>query len=90
MNSQRRKAIKGLSERLAAAQEELEEIREEVEFLKDEEEEYRENMPGNLHTSERYERADAAVEALGAALDSLDESTSGMTEAIEQLETAQE
>lgn len=45
-----------------------------LETLRDEEEEYRDNIPENLQGSERYEQADECVD--------------GLTEAIENIESA--
>ena len=40
--------------------------------VKDEEEEYKDNMPENLQSSERYTRAEEIVDNLSEALDNLD------------------
>lgn len=48
----------------------------------EEEEEYRDNMPENMQGSEKYEKADAAVDAISAAYDALEAADSDMEEAI--------
>ena len=47
------------------------------------EEEYRDNIPENLQSSERYEQAEAACDAMQEALDQIEE-------AISNIENAQE
>ena len=64
----------------------MQELQEAVEEIRDEEEEYMENMPENLQGSERYEIAEAAVDALSSAVDwfdnaDIDELTSSLEEA---------
>lgn len=54
-----------------------------LESVKDEEEEYMENIPENLQSSERYEKAENAVDNLDSALDSLDEAISDIESASE-------
>ena len=76
MNRIRRKALQEISDR-------IEEIMSALETLKEEEEEYRDNMPENFYGSERYEKADAACDCLGAAYDSLQEAMDSISEAIE-------
>ena len=76
MNRIRRKALQDLADKIAAIQEELD-------ALGTEEAEYRDNMPENFYGSERYEKADAACDCLGAAYDSLQEAIDSIAEAIE-------
>lgn len=59
------------------------EVKERLETAHDEEEEYKDNIPENLQGSERYERAEAAVDALDSAVSSLEE-------ALDYIEEAQE
>lgn len=61
-----------------------------MEDIESEEEEYRDNMPENFQNSERYEKADAAVDALESAVSSLEEVASSIEECQEYLEQAQE
>ena len=76
MNRIRRKQIADLVEKLYVIQSDLETI-------KDEEEEYRDNIPENLQTSERYEKADNACDCLDSALYSLEELLGYLEEAAE-------
>lgn len=79
MNNDRRKsitkliataeALKVLAEDLAGK---LDDLANEIETVKDEEEEYRNNMPENLHDSERYYDSEAAVDALTEAHTSIE------------------
>lgn len=75
MNKMRRKALEELAEKIADLQNELEEI-------KQEEEEYMDNMPENLQTSEKYEIANAACEAMDAAISALQDAYDYTIEAI--------
>ena len=76
MNKARRKELEELYDIIYEAKERLE-------MLHDEEEEYRDNIPENLQGSERYERAEEAVDALDSAMSSLEE-------ALNYIETAKE
>ena len=76
MNRIRRKQLSDLIDKLYVIQADLE-------ALKDEEEEYRDNMPENLQNSERYEKADTAVDNLDSALYSLEEMIGYIEEATE-------
>ena len=76
MNKIRRKAIQELKSR-------SEELMEELDSLKDAEEEYRDNIPENLQGSERYEKAENAVDNLESAYYSLEEVISYLEEATE-------
>lgn len=66
MNNARRKKIRTIAEQLG-------EIMTELEMLKDEEEEYLNNIPENLQSSERYELAENAIDDIDSACDNLDE-----------------
>jgi hypothetical protein len=50
----------------------IEAARDAVEQIKGDEEEYRDNMPESLQSSEKYERADTAVNNLDEAFEALD------------------
>ena len=76
MNKARRKELEELYDIIYEAKERLV-------MLHDEEEEYRDNIPENLQGSERYERAEEAVDALDSAMSSLEE-------ALNYIETAKE
>lgn len=76
MNKIRRKQLEEISSKLT-------EIMEELESIVGEEEEYRDNMPENLHGSERYEAADNACSEMQNALDQLEEALSSIDAAQE-------
>jgi len=76
MNKQRRKD-------LARALELLSEAQNIIETAQEEEQEYLDNMPESLQSSDRYYAAEAAADALTEALSSLEE-------AISQIDGAQE
>lgn len=76
MNNPRRKALQDLYDIISEAKEKLEAVR-------DEEDEYKENIPENLQGSERYERAEAAVDSLADAIYSLEEALDSIEEAKE-------
>lgn len=76
MNNPRRKALQDLYNIILEAKEKLETVR-------DEEDEYKENIPENLQGSERYERAEAAVDSLADAIYSLEEALDSIEEAKE-------
>ena len=76
MNKARRKTLQELYDIITEAKDKLDAVR-------DEEEEYKDNIPENLQCSERYERAEAAVDALESAVSSLEE-------ALDYIEEAQE
>lgn len=75
MNKGRRKELQELYDIISEAKDRLE-------MLHDEEE-YKDNMPENLQSSEHYEKAEAAVDALDSAVSSLEE-------ALDYIEEAQE
>lgn len=64
MNDARRKSLRNIIEK-------LDDLMSDLECLKEEEEEYRDNIPENLQSSEKYEKADDAVSNLEEACDSL-------------------
>ena len=76
MNKIRRKNLQTIIDRLEGIKADLEEITYE-------EEEYRDNIPENLQSSEKYERADGACDNLNDAADTLDEVIDSITTAME-------
>lgn len=74
MNNIRRKAI-------GKIQEQLDELRSTLQDVLDEEQECFDNIPENLWGSERYEKADEALENLTSAMDSIEEAVDYLTEA---------
>lgn len=90
MNKPRRKQIQEVIDKLGSLQSEMEALIEEIESIQSDEEDYRDNMPENLQGSERYERADAACDALASARDTLEESKDNIDDVISSLEEASE
>lgn len=76
MNNLRRKTLQNLYDIIANAKDNLDEVR-------DEEECYKDNMPENLQGSERYERAEEAIDALESAISSLEDALDSIEEAKE-------
>lgn len=76
MNAERRKALNSVIDKINDAMSELE-------GLRDEEEEYKDNMPENMHGSERYENAESAVSNMQEAYDQLEDAVSKIEEACE-------
>lgn len=76
MNKIRRTVIAEIKERITAIQEELQ-------IILEEEEEYRDNIPDNLQTSERHEKADNACDNLAYAIDNIGEAIDDLEEAIQ-------
>lgn len=74
MNKIRRKELQEIYEIISEAKERLETVH-------DEEEESKDNIPENLQCSERYEIAEAAVDALDYAVSSLEEALDYIEEA---------
>lgn len=50
--------------------------------IREDEENYVENMPENLHGSQRYEKAEEAIDQISDAIDSLEEATESIEEAM--------
>ena len=76
MNRERRKALQAIVDQLETLQMQLEEIL-------TEEEEYRDNIPENFQSGERYEHIEEICESLSDAVSSLEDATSSIEEAIE-------
>lgn len=76
MNKIRRKELQTIIDR-------LEELKDALEDLQSDEEVYRDNMPENLHGSEKYERTDDACDNLSDAVSSLEEAIGSIESAIE-------
>ena len=76
MNKIRRKSLQSIIDQ-------LEELKGSLDDLQAEEEEYRDNIPGSMQESERYEKADEACDNLSDAVDNLEEVISSIEAAIE-------
>lgn len=90
MNSNRRKEIDRIMERIDSLMADLSDIKDSIEAVRDEENEYLENMPGNMIDGERGERAQAAIDALEEALSGMEDADSGLNDIKDNLETAKE
>ena len=91
MNKERRAEIKEILELLDKVTADLEEIQNSIENIKDEEQEYLDNIPENLQGSDKYTKAEEAVENLETAYDSLGEAIEEQIyEARTSLENAME
>lgn len=76
MNRQRRNEIQKIIDR-------QDELKRDLENIQFDEEEYRDSMPENMQSSERYEKADAACDNISDAVDTLQEGIDYLTEAME-------
>lgn len=76
MNDTRRKRIMKLVDQLS-------DISEELETIRDEEQEYIDNIPENLQSSERYEKAENALDNLDSAWNSIDDILDYLQDACE-------
>lgn len=65
MNKQRRQEIQNIINSIEA-------IRPDIESVLNDEREYRDNMPENLQSSEKYDIADAAVDNLESATEAIE------------------
>lgn len=72
MNSNRRKSLRALSDKLAELRGAIDDAKSELESLRDEETDYRDNMPDSLREGDKGQAADTACDALDSAVDSLD------------------
>ncbi len=88
MNIQRRKRISAIINDISVLSEKMESILNDIEEVKDEEEEYLDNIPENLSGSERYEKAEGAVENLDDACCQMQESLDYLEDIASALEEA--
>lgn len=61
----------------------LEDLQEDLMVIQEQEAEYRDNMPEAFQETERYEKADAACDALGDAITALEEAAENIGSAME-------
>ena len=66
MNNSRKKELDKLCEQ-------IEDIKYKLDIIREDEQTYLDNIPENLQSSERYETAEEAVDALENAVDEFDE-----------------
>lgn len=76
MNRERRKNLQGIIDQ-------LEELKSSLEDIQNEEEGYRDNIPENMQSGERYEQSDAACDAMSEAVSQLEEAINSIESAIE-------
>ena len=76
MNKERRKEIEALID-------ELDDLKARIESVQSDEQDYFDNMPENLQSSERGEMAEEAIGNLDSALDSLDEAIDSLRETMQ-------
>lgn len=76
MNNARRKQIQELVDRLA-------EVHSDLEGILSDEESYRDNIPENLQSSERYEQSEAACSNLEDAVSTLEDVISTLADTAE-------
>lgn len=88
MNKARRKQIEKIIARLEDLKSSLESIHEDVEGVQSDEQEAFDNIPENLQESERYETAEAAVDALDSAEGGFEEVTDCIDSIIDYLNEA--
>lgn len=88
MNNTRRKQIKEILKKVDDLQALAADIASMIEEVKDEEQDYMDNMPENLQGSERYSKAEEAVDALDTAQQYAEDLD--IEEIISNLETAME
>ena len=76
MNKNRRKSLQSIMASIESVKCELEDVMSEEEY-------YRDNIPENLHGSERYAKADEACDALSNAINYLEDAIGSIEEAAE-------
>lgn len=89
MNKERRNQIDGLRTRAEEIRAMIEALKDDLSTVHDEEQDYKDNMPESLQGGEKGQKADAAIEALESADQSLDTCLDELQEALDSLETAQ-
>jgi len=77
LNKERRKVLQDIADKAI-------DLAGELECVRDEECEYRDNIPENLQTSERYEKAESAIYSIEEAIEELTRASDNILEAIEQ------
>ena len=90
MNSNRRKEIDRIMERIDSLIADLSDIKDSIGAVRDEEQEALDNLPESMQEGERGERAQAAIDALEEALNGMDEAECDINDIKDNLETAKE
>lgn len=76
MNNIRRKSLNEIKDK-------IDDLRIDLEQLLEEEQDYLDNIPENMQSGERYEKAEDAVSALEEAVSSLEEAVDSIDTAVE-------
>ena len=71
MNSERRKQIEAIKERISSLVGDASEILSEVEDIRNDEQEYRDNMPESFADGDKGQKADDAIAALDEVVEGL-------------------
>lgn len=90
MNKTRRNVIWEIRDRLEQMKDEVEDLKEQINTPKDEEQEYADNMPENMQSSDRHEKAETAVSCMDRAMDALYDVMDQLDIAIGELKEAAE
>ncbi|NIJ15629.1 hypothetical protein [Sphingobium vermicomposti] len=72
MNRDRRKEIQRVIAQLQDLAMQISAVSERIDMIKSDEEEYRDGIPENMQSSDRYYKAEAAADALTSAYDDLE------------------
>lgn len=90
MNALRRKELASITSRIEELKAQLEELQNDLGSCQYDEQEYLDNIPENLQSSERYERAETSANALDEAVDALNEDMEYFDSCLESIEEAVE
>lgn len=88
MNNKRRKTINEIRTELEELKDQIECLAEQISNIYCEEDEYLENIPENLHNSERYERAEASCQSLESATTNAEDALNTLGNVLDLLEEA--
>ena len=88
MNKYRRKEIDMLNNELQDIIDKIKAAQSTASDIQSDEQDYMDNIPENLQSSERYEAADAAISELDDVDSALDEAVDSIQSAIDALESA--
>ena len=88
MNKKKRKVINEMAERLDSIQSELEDFHQSAEVLLEEEQSSFDNLPEGLQNSEKGEAIQIAIDALGNAVNLIEEALQAVENATSELTEA--
>lgn len=72
MNKARRTQLEKLADQFENGEIDADDLKSQLETICDEEDEYRENMPENMQSSDRYSDSEQASDQMGMAIDEID------------------